>query len=83
MANRLSEFLESLRTDEWFHVSSGDSPADAGNRGKTAGALKKSGWVRGLHFLKTKIWFFKLDSEVLTSIRLKDFRMKVLNQLQV
>ena len=46
MANRVSEVLESTTIDEWFHVSSGDNPADTGTRGTTVEALKVRGWVK-------------------------------------
>ena len=71
MAYRVSEILESTIFDEWFHVSSGENPADTGNRGITAKALKKSGWVKVPRFLKTNDWPFKPDSEPLTSLRKK------------
>ena len=71
LANRVSKILESTTTDDWFYVSGGDNQADTGTRGKTAEALKESGWVEGPLFLKTNDWPFKPDSEFFTSIRLK------------
>ena len=71
VAIRVSEILESTTIDEWFHVSSGDNPEGTGTRGITAEALKKSVWVKGPFFLKTKGWPFKPPSDVLTSIQLK------------
>ena len=46
-------------------------PSRYGTRWITAETLKERGWVKGTHFLKTKDWTFKPDSDVLTSIRLK------------
>ena len=53
-------------------MSNGDNPAGTGTRGITADALKKSVWLKGPFFLKTKDWTFKAPSDVLTNIRLKD-----------
>ena len=63
VANRVSEILESTTIDERLDVPSGDNPADTGTQGITAEALKKSGWVKGPIFLKTKDWPFKPDSD--------------------
>ncbi|XP_063727478.1 uncharacterized protein LOC134855029 [Symsagittifera roscoffensis] len=39
VANRVAEILESTSIDQWFHVLSGDNPADTGTRGITADSL--------------------------------------------
>ena len=36
VANRVSKILEPTTIVEWFHVSSGDNPAETGTRGITA-----------------------------------------------
>ena len=61
VANRLAEILESTSIDQWFHVLSGDNPADTGTRGITADSLKQSSWVNGPSFLKT--WGWPWESE--------------------
>ena len=48
--NRVAEILESTSIDQWFHVLSGDNPADTGTRGITADSLKQSSWVNDLPF---------------------------------
>ena len=40
VANRIGEILESTTVDQWFHVLSGDNPADTGTRGISAESLK-------------------------------------------
>ena len=50
VANRVAEILESTSIDQWFHVLSGDNPADTGTRGITADSLKQSSWVNGPSF---------------------------------
>ena len=50
VANREAEILESTSIDQWFHVLSGDNPADTGTRGITADSLKQSSWVNDLPF---------------------------------
>ena len=56
-ANRVAEILESTSIDKWFHVLSGDNPADTGTRGITTDSLKQSSWVNSPSFLN---WPFKL-----------------------
>ena len=70
VANRVAEFLESTSIDQWFHVLSGDNPADTGTRGITADSLKQSSWVNGPSFLKTSDWPFSPNREVTDKIRL-------------
>ena len=59
VANRVAKILESTSIDQWFHVLSGDSPADTRTRDITADSLKQSSWVNGPSFLKTSEWPFK------------------------
>ncbi|XP_063728802.1 uncharacterized protein LOC134856460 [Symsagittifera roscoffensis] len=68
VANRIGEILESTTVDQWFHVLSGDNPADTGTRGFTV--LKTSSWVNGPSLLKNGEGHFKPSVEVLTKIRL-------------
>ena len=70
VANRVAEILESTSIDQWFHVLSGDNPADTGTRGITADFLKQSSWVNGPSFLKTSDWPFNPNTEVNDKIRL-------------
>ena len=70
VANRVAEILESTSIDQWFHVLSGDNPADTGTRGITADSLKQSSWVNGPSFLKTSDWPFNPNREVTDKIRL-------------
>ena len=57
-ASRVAEILESTSIDQWFHVLSGDNPADTGTRGITVDSLKQSIWINGPSFLKTSDWPF-------------------------
>ena len=70
VATRVAEILESTSIDQWFHVLSGDNPADTGTRGITADSLKQSSWVNGPTFLKTSDWLFNPNREVTEKIRL-------------
>ena len=70
VANRVAEILESTSIDQWFHVLSGDNPADTGTRGIAADSLKQSSWVNGPSFLKTSDWPFNSSREVTDKIRL-------------
>ncbi|XP_063713741.1 uncharacterized protein LOC134841638 [Symsagittifera roscoffensis] len=70
VANRVAEILKSTSIDQWFHVLSGDNPADTGTRGTTADSLKQSSWVNGPSFLKTLDWPFNLNGEVTEKVRL-------------
>ncbi|XP_063722434.1 uncharacterized protein LOC134848854 [Symsagittifera roscoffensis] len=70
VANRVAEILESTSIDQWFHVLSGDNPADTGTRGITADSPKQSSWVNGPSFLKTSEWPFNPNREVTDKIRL-------------
>ena len=63
VANRIREILESTTVDQWFHVLSGDNPADTGIRGISA-SLKTSCWVNGPSLLKSGEWPFKPSIEV-------------------
>ena len=70
VANRIGEILESTTVDQWFHVLSGDNPADTGTRGISAESLKRSSWVNGPSLLKSGEWPFKPSIEILKKIRL-------------
>ena len=70
VAKRIGEILESTTVDQWFHVLSGDNPADTGTRGISAESLKTSSWVNGSNLLKSGEWPFKPSIEVLKKIRL-------------
>ncbi|XP_063717837.1 uncharacterized protein LOC134844942 [Symsagittifera roscoffensis] len=70
VANRIGEILESTTVDQWFHVLSGDNPADTGTRGISAESLKTSSWVNGPSLLKSGEWPFKPSIEILKKIRL-------------
>ena len=70
VANRVAEILESTSIDQWFHVLSGDYPADTGTRDITADSLKQSSWVNGPTFLKTSDWPFNPNREVIEKTRL-------------
>ena len=70
VATRVAEILESTSIDQWFHVLSGDNPADTGTRGITADSLKQSSWVNGPTFLKTSDWLFNPNREITEKIRL-------------
>ena len=65
VANRIGESLESTTVDQWFHVLSGDNPADTGTRGISAESLKRSSWVNGPSQLKSGEWLFKPSIEIL------------------
>ncbi|XP_063727512.1 uncharacterized protein LOC134855063 [Symsagittifera roscoffensis] len=70
VANRIGEILESTNVDQWFHVLSGDNPADTGTRGISEESLKTSSWVNGPSLLKSGEWLFKPSIEVLKKIHL-------------
>ena len=70
VANRVAEILESTTIDQWFHVLSGDNPADTGTRAITADYLKQSSWVNGPSFLKIWDWPFNPNREVTKKNRL-------------
>ena len=80
VANRVAEILQSTSIDQWFHVLSGDNPADTGTKGITADSLKQSSWVNGPTFLKTSDWPFNPNREVTEKIRL-DGQVYVLNEV--
>ena len=62
--NRIGEFLESTTVDQWFHVLSGDNPADTGTRETSAESIKTCSWVNGPSLLKNGEWPFKPSIEV-------------------
>ena len=64
VANGVAEVLESTSIDQWFHVLSGDNPADTGTGSTTADSLKQSSWVNGPSFLKTLDFLFTPNREV-------------------
>ena len=70
VANRIGEIVESTTVDQWFHVLSGDNPAETGTRGSSAESLKTSSWVNGPNLLKSGEWPFEPSIEVLQKIRL-------------
>ena len=85
VANWVSEIIETTTIDEWLQLFSGNNAVDINTRRITAEALKESGWVEGLVFVKTSDRPYKPEIEVLTSIRLRgssDDLNKSLNKLQ-
>ncbi|XP_059047432.1 uncharacterized protein LOC131842884 [Achroia grisella] len=55
VANRVSEILTTLDSDQWAHVSSKDNPADCASRGIQPGSLADcSQWFEGPQFLRSK-----------------------------
>ena len=68
--NRVSEILESTSVDQWNHVATYDSPADAGTCGMSAEILQSSSWVRGPEFLRTKQFPFVPNTGVVDNIKL-------------
>ena len=50
-ANRVSEILENMSVDQWNHVTTCDSPVDAGMPGLSAENLQSSSWLRDSDFL--------------------------------
>ena len=68
VANRVGEILESATVDEWYHVATGDDPADTG----TAEALCENCWVKRPRFFKTAVWPFQPSLEVVRKIRRKE-----------
>ena len=70
VANGVAEIPESTSIDQWFHVLSGDNPADTGTRGITAESLKQSSWLNSPTFLKTSDWPFNPKREVTEKVRL-------------
>ena len=71
VGNCTGEILESTTTDQWYHILSGDKPADTGTRGISSEALKESTWVNGPSLLRMTDWLFKPDTSVIDEIRLK------------
>ena len=69
VANRVAEILESTSIDQWFHVLSGDNPADTVTRGITADSVKQSSWLNGPSFLKTSEKPFNSNREVTEKFR--------------
>ena len=63
VANRVAEILEDTTIDKWFHVGTGDNPADADTRGLSAASVTESIWVRGPDFLRSDGWPFKPSPE--------------------
>lgn len=56
VANRVSEILTSLESNQWAHVSSGQNPADCASRGiNPAELLKHSMWFQGPDFLRNDV----------------------------
>ena len=70
IANRVSEILENTSVDQWNHVATCDSPADAGTRGMSAEVLQSSIWVRGPDFLRIKQFPFPPNTDVVDNIKL-------------
>ena len=70
VANRIGEILESTTVDQWFHILSGDNPADTGTTGISAESLKTSSWVNGPSLLKSGEGTFTPSIEILKKIRL-------------
>ena len=66
VGNRVADILESTSIDQWFHVLSGNNPADTGTRSITADSLRQSSWVNGPSFLKTSDWPFNPKGKLLT-----------------
>ena len=71
VANRVGEIIELTTIDEWYHVLSGDNPADTGTRGISSEALKDSSWVIGPSILRNTDWPFMHNERVINKIRLK------------
>ena len=67
----LGKIIEVTTVDDWYHVDTGNNPADTCSRGIAAEALKDSSWTQGPSFLRTRDWPFCPNVEVVTKIRLK------------
>ena len=65
IANRVSELLEKTCDDQWNHVATYNSPANAGMRGMSAEGLQFSSWARGPDFLRTNQLRFVQNTDVL------------------
>lgn len=58
VANRVCQILESISTEQWMHVKTGDNPADVLSRGITPTVLKDSTlWWNG------PSWFFQAKNQ--------------------
>ena len=63
VANRACEIKELATVDQWFHVNSGDNPADTGTRGISA----ENSWVAGPSFLLGNEWPFNPNLDVVSN----------------
>lgn len=52
VANRVSVIRQLSNSDEWYHVSGKDNPADLISRGSTVNELNQDLWLRGALFLR-------------------------------
>ena len=72
VANRVGDIIEVATEDKWYHLDSGNNPADTGTRGIAVEASKDSSWTQGSSFLISRDWLFCPNVEVVTKKRLKD-----------
>ena len=70
VANRVCEILECTSVDQWNHIATKESPADAGTHGMSAEILHLSSWFQGPHFLTNLRFPFVPNKDVIKNIKL-------------
>ncbi|XP_073948966.1 uncharacterized protein [Choristoneura fumiferana] len=69
VANRVSEILTTLESNQWSHVSSKHNPADCASRGVKPCDLKNTEiWFHGPEFLKQKFIKYEKPRELVTNL---------------
>ena len=68
VVNRVCEMKELTTVDKWFHVNSGDNPADTGARGIMAESLRESIWFKAPSFFLGNEWPFKPSLDFVSNI---------------
>ena len=69
VANRVADFLETTRIDQWFQVLTTNNPADAGTRGLAGTDIPNCCWVKGPNFLRTSNWPFEPEPSAIHTVK--------------
>lgn len=71
VGNRTSEILTTMKSSQWFHVSTKNNPADCASRGMLPSVfIKNTTWFLGPSFLKERDIFYKRPKELYTDVEL-------------